>query len=94
MKFNLVTRKNSVGQFRLLFSYHCNSRRFFATGVTISPEDYEPGRLERPVRKTSAKAEHYKKQVSLQYHEIQQIVLTLLREDKIPAANRASDLSK
>ena len=94
MKFNLITRKNNVGQLRLLFSYHCKSRRFFATGVIIPPEDYEPGRLERPVRKTGAKAEHYNKQVSLQYHEIQQIVLTLLREDKLPAANRASDLSK
>jgi len=63
MKFNLITSKNNVGQLRLLFSYHCKSRRFFATGVIISPEDHEPGRLERPVRKTSAKAEHYNKQI-------------------------------
>jgi len=34
-----------------------------------------------------AKAEHYNKQISLQYHEIQQIVSTLRREDTLPTAD-------
>jgi integrase len=87
MKINLVTRKTENGNLRLSFSYHCQSRRLFATGVTISPTDFRSGNFEKPIAKTNPKADHYNNQISLLYHEIQQIISTLRREDKVPLAD-------
>src|SRR5687767_8814512 len=87
MKINLIAKRTSAGWLRLLFSYHCKSRRLFSTGVIIPVSDFRPGRLEKPVLKGNPKAEHYNKQISLLYHEIQQIISTLRREDKLPTAD-------
>lgn len=87
MKINLVARKTENGNLRLSFSYHCQSRRLFGTGVTVPPSDFRSGNFEKPILKTNPKADHYNGQISLLYHEIQQIISTLRREDKVPLAD-------
>lgn len=87
MKIKIIAKRNRAGCLRLLFSYHCKSRRLFSTGVVIPVSDFQQGYLEKPVAKNNPKADHYNKQVSLLYHEIQQIISTLRREDKMPTAD-------
>lgn len=87
MKIALYSRKTDSGKLRLIFSYSCQTRRFFPTGVSIPPEDLYEERIDMPVRKTNPNAEHYNKQISLLYHELHQIISTLRREDKVPLAD-------
>jgi integrase len=92
MKINIISIKNRVGNIRLLLSYHCKSRKLFATGVVIPSSDFQPGTFEKPVRKTNPKADQYNRQISLLYHELQQIISTLRREDKVPSAEMVFQL--
>jgi hypothetical protein len=59
----------------------------FATGVVIPLTDFQPESLEKPVRKSNPKADHYNQHISLLYHELQQIISTLRREDKVASAD-------
>lgn len=87
MKLKIVTKKASNGNVRLLLSYYCQTRQLFATGVIIPWQDFREGHLEKPVAKTHPMSDHFNDQIMLLYHEVQQIISTLRREDKVPTAH-------
>ncbi|HZY80626.1 MAG TPA: hypothetical protein VFE50_13970 [Cyclobacteriaceae bacterium] len=86
MKLKIATRKAGNGNVRLLLSYHCQARQVFA-GVIIPSQDPREGYLEKPVAKTNPMADHFNEKIMLLYHEVQQIISTLRREDKVPSAH-------
>ncbi len=50
-------------------------------------KDFRIGSFDKPVLKTNQNFAHLNGKVSLLYHELQQIISTLRREDKIPTAD-------
>ncbi|HMJ68162.1 MAG TPA: phage integrase SAM-like domain-containing protein [Cyclobacteriaceae bacterium] len=62
------------------------------TGVIIPLQDFRPGNVEKPVAKSNPNADYLNQNVSLLFHELQQIISTLRREDKIPTADVVSRL--
>jgi hypothetical protein len=92
MKLKVVAKKASNGNVRLLISYACQTRVLFATRVIIPLQDFNQGNVEKPVAKSNPNADYLNQNVSLLFHELQQIISTLRREDKIPTADVVSRL--
>ena len=87
MKLKIVAKRASNNNVRLLISYAHKTRHLFATGVSIPPQDFKAGQVDKPVARTNPNADHYNNQVTILYHEILSIVSTLRREDKVPTAD-------
>ncbi|MEI9921399.1 MAG: phage integrase SAM-like domain-containing protein [Bacteroidota bacterium] len=94
MKLTIVSKKATNGNVRLLIAYSCQTRVLFATGVIIPLQDFKPGNIEKPVAKSNPNADYLNQTISLLFHELQQIISTLRREDKIPTADVVSRLHR